>query len=343
MRARTWLLIGWSLVAALAGGCLERKETVRVARDGSVELRVEITGDPEDFETGDVLPERSAGWQVRDRDETDARGRPRRHRVAVMRVAAGRPLPDAYTRPDDPQYEAALHFPTTIEIERRSDGIYYHFRRVYRRRERARFEIYRKVLDEALKPLHDSKPQELTAEQRRSLAEALRLNESLRQAEYVMMAGEPLLDRWPQDRLLRLRQAVLDHYRQTDVSALAELLGEPDTPQRNEQIRRRIEDLRKGVPELLRQRLRAMHVPRREIDAFVERYDLARATYAVTEDLADEKWEVRVRLPGQIVAHNADEIDGHEAVWHFSGEFLMDRDQVLMVTSRLTQAQRRAP
>ncbi len=136
MRARASLLIGWALVGALAGGCLERKETVRVGRDGSVELRVGITGDPDDFETGDALPERSAGWRVRDRDETDPRGRPRRHRVAAMRVEAGRPLPDAYTRPDDPQYDAALHFPTTITMKRRSDGTYYHFRRVYARRAR---------------------------------------------------------------------------------------------------------------------------------------------------------------------------------------------------------------
>ncbi len=194
------------------------------------------------------------------------------------------------------------------------------------------------MLDEAFKPLRDSQPQALTAEQRQALAEALRLSESLRQAEYVMIAGDPLLDHWPEDRLLRLRLAVLDHYRQTDVSDLAELLGEPDTPERNERIRKRLEALRTGVAELLRPHLRAMHVPRQQIDAFVERYDLARAAHAGTEDLADEKWEVRVRLPGEIVAYNADTIDGNETVWHFGGEFLTDRGQVLMVTSRLGRA-----
>lgn len=335
---RTWHLAGSCLLPLLAvalGGCLERKERVRVERDGSVELRVELVGDPQDFETGDALPEKTAGWRVHDTDETDAGGNPRRRRVAVRRFAAGTPLPDAYARPDDPQYDAALHFPTTVTIERRPDGTYYHFRRVYHGREKARFEIYRKTLEQVLEPLRETPPDQMSAEQRASLVGALWTFEALKQAEYVMIAGEDFLDRWPQDRLLGLRQAVLEHYRKLGVDRLAELLGEPESPQRNAEIERIGQRLTRGVRELLEQRLRALHVPRSQVREFVEAYDLARAAHAVTEDLSDERWEVRVRLPGEIVAHNADAIENGEAVWHFGGEFLMDRDQVLMVTSRL--------
>ena len=53
-------------IALLMSGCLERDETIRVARDGSVVIRVEIKGDPGDFATGDILPGRRSGWKTRD-------------------------------------------------------------------------------------------------------------------------------------------------------------------------------------------------------------------------------------------------------------------------------------
>ena len=37
--------------ALLITGCLERKETIRVDRNGSVTMRVELEGDPSDFAT----------------------------------------------------------------------------------------------------------------------------------------------------------------------------------------------------------------------------------------------------------------------------------------------------
>ena len=80
MRRATYSLglAGLLLALALAltiSGCLERKETIRVARDGSVQMRVEWEGDPGDFSKGDTLPTQHTGWATEDEIVTDDEGK----------------------------------------------------------------------------------------------------------------------------------------------------------------------------------------------------------------------------------------------------------------------------
>jgi len=50
---------------------------------------------------------------------------------------------------------------------------------------------------------------------------------------------------------------------------------------------------------------------------------------------------VRVEVPGEIVAHNGHSREGQAVQWIFDGKALMDRDQPVMVTSRVARHSQR--
>ncbi|MFQ5806430.1 MAG: hypothetical protein ACE5I3_08270 [Phycisphaerae bacterium] len=325
-------------VVLLVSGCLERKETIRVARDGTVRMRVELKGDPGDFSTGDALPDQSTGWQVEEEIETDANGKEKQHRLATRRIPPGRPLPDSYADPDGPQYGIALMFPTMLEIERRRDGTYYHFKRVYEARAQARYNIYNELLKgqlDELKELSGKEPEELTDEERSKLVNVLRTLEALKHSEYVAAGIEALADEWPQHYGLLLRRALLDHFEKSDLGEVVALLGEPASPERNAAIDEFGSKLITGAREVLRRKMRELRVPRGQIELFFAARDEEEARRAVTEDIGDESWTVRVAMPGEVVAHNGTGIEGEFVVWEFPGKVMFDRDHVLMVSSRL--------
>jgi hypothetical protein len=339
---RTHTAPGLLLAAGLLliPGCLERKETIRVDQDGSVRIRVEVDGEPGDFASGDSLPDKYTGWKTQDELRTKDDGKEEQHRIATRRFSAGQPLPDSYADPDGPRYGIALMFPTTLEIERRPDGTYYHFKRVYEARAQARYEVYRELFKdifEEMDQLAGKDPAELTDEQRTRLVEILRLLEALKRAEYVAAGAEALADVWPQHYGLLLRQALMDHFQRADSAELADLLGQPNTPERNDAINAFGDELIASARDVLHEELVKLRVPRDQIELFFAAHDEEEARRAVTEDLEDETWEVRVEMPGEIVAHNGTDRDETGVIWSFPGKALYDRDHVLMVTSRVTR------
>lgn len=321
----------------LLPGCLKRKETIQVHRDGAVEFRIELEGDPGDFASGDALPTKRTGFKTRDWTMTDKDDKQTQHRVATLRTAPGRPLPESYAAEDDPNRATALAFPTDVTIEQRKDGTYYHFRRVYERREQARYKYYEKILkmQDTLKEIEGKNFAELTDEQARKVVTILRALEAFKLVEYVNAGVEALADEWPQHYGLLLRTDVLDVFEQAEIDSALELMRQPESPQRDADLeeygRRLVTDAR----ERMLATLKARGVPRKQISAFEDAYAEEQARRAVTEDLGDEEWVVRVKLPGEIVAHNGIKVEDGHVVWEFPGEALMDRDVVLMVTSRL--------
>jgi len=326
-----------ALTALALPGCLERKETIRVHRTGAVNLEIEISGDPADFASGDALPEEAGGWTVKDETQTDERGRQTQKRTARMSVPAGRPLPETFALEDSPSAATALRFPTEVRIEKRPDGTYYHFRRVYEPREGARYEYYTHLFQEsgAFKQIQGKDPADLTDEEREQLLRQLRVLEALKRCEFVRTAATSLERPWPQHYELLLRRALLNHFEQADLGPVLELLRQPQSEERDAQVNRYGEELVEASRDTLRAQLEELRVPRREIEAFFEAYDEEQARRAVTEDLGDERFRVRVELPGELVAHNGDSVDGGAVVWEFGGKALMDREHVLMATSRV--------
>ena len=71
------------------------------------------------------------------------------------------------------------------------------------------------------------------------------------------------------------------------------------------------------------------------MQAFFDGYALEKKRREVTEDLQDEKFEIRIQMPGQIVAHDGDEVEGSTVTWKFDGKAMNDRPQTVRVTSRV--------
>jgi hypothetical protein len=324
-----------SLVLLLSAGCLERKETITVHRDGKVDFVSDFEGDPGDFTGGDPLPTDELGWAVEDsvKKEDD---KETRRRMAKLTVAAGKPLPDAYVRADDPLREIALRFPTDVKVEKRSDGVYYHFRRVYKGREHARYAVHQKVFqeNEQIKALTGKNPEELTSDERRLILSGVRDAEAGKRAEFLIAGFEAMKDRWPQHYYLVARETLLDSFAQADLEPLVTLLGEPEAPGRDIKIDEYSKEWLARADEAVTEVLRSLGAREAEIGAFYAAVQKEEDRHAVTEDLGDETWSVQVNLPGELIAHNATKIEEGAPIWEFKGDGLHDRDQILMATSR---------
>jgi hypothetical protein len=65
------------------------------------------------------------------------------------------------------------------------------------------------------------------------------------------------------------------------------------------------------------------------IEPILDAMAAARRATHITEDLGDESFTIRVRLPGEVLATDADEVVDGVAVWRFHGKELRDREQRL--------------
>jgi hypothetical protein len=155
--------------------CIKRSERITILADGSTLLQTAIEGDAADLRNGDALPESGAGWTVEERSETDQEGREKLTRTAHRQLAPGQPWPDSYAVAGSDVEELVLHFPTMLTIEQRPGGTYYHFRRVYLRRDHARtaFEPEQILESDEMRELQQKKPEELTPEERGKMADAV--------------------------------------------------------------------------------------------------------------------------------------------------------------------------
>lgn len=344
MTGRSTIRLSLLALAATAGllstGCLERKETIRVARDGSVKMTVTLKGDKADFASGDVLPERGGPWTiVDDHMETDPDKKETRVLVASFDAHKGAPLPDSFVSEKDPNHDTALLFPTTLTIEHRSDGDYYHFRRRYLAREEARYAIWNEALKQQLDKVAGKDPSDMTVEERRELVGVLRASESMKLAEMVAGAVDVMEHErdWPQDYGLRLRRVVLDTYEKVDMDEITTLMASPAGDDRDQAINRLGAELIETVAGRMKQELRDLGVSSADIARFFDAYHAEQARRSVTEDLMDDTFRVELEMPGEVVGHNATSVEDGKLVWEFPGKALCDRDNVLMATSRVTR------
>ena len=332
-------LIGASAGLLLAGmqlGCLERKETIRVSRDGATAVHVEFSGDRGDLEAGDPLPETDGPWRAAQTVEKDADGKERHVLRAERDFAAGRELPDCYVDERDERHETALRFPTSITVDKQPDGVYYHFKRTYQARQSARYNVAREMdpqLFEELKSVGGKDPSELSIEERTKIVEALRRMESSKQVEFLAAGVAAMEKRWPQHYGLLARSALLAQYERFDTREIAEWLAKPASEERDARINRFGEELLADGRNAVQETLRSLRIPRGEIDRFFAAMDQEQQRRTVTEDIEDDRWDVRVQLPGDLIASNATRIEDGVAIWEFPGRVLLDRDHVLLVTS----------
>ena len=321
-------LPGLLLTCLLLTGCLERRETLTVARDGSLTMEATFEGPVGEFNGAALLPSREGGWAV-EQEEREKGDDTERTVRARQRFAADQ-WPESFASGDD--VEVGLRFPTELTIERRRDGVYYHFVRVYEPRQLQRYkrhqEIFSKVWEEKFGELEFAEADPKTQKEAVGL---LRDYELGRQLEYVEAGLAEVEEDWPLDLQLDTRAAFRRAYLTVDLDSLVELLNDETGDEDIEAVAAATqEEARENMATLLKQRGRR----RAEVDRFFAAIDREERVHKITEDLADETFEVSLNLPGEVVAHDG-RLEGNTVIWGFLGEGLMDRRQILRATSRL--------
>jgi hypothetical protein len=181
-------------------GCLERRETITVDPDGTVTIEARFsTGSEAELYEGDAVPLPAGGWIVDESVEIDDDEQERFHLVAEALFPPEAQLPDNYAMPGDPDTDLYLQFPTTVTIEDRPDGVYYHFHRRYSGRGWARIEALRELLvDEKLKELEGTPLEEYT---RRDHVLVLRSYADFEAAKMLTFARAAFLEVTPDSRV----------------------------------------------------------------------------------------------------------------------------------------------
>jgi hypothetical protein len=278
-------------------------------------------------------------------------------------------IPEAYAVSQSAAAGEDLHFPTTVKVERRDDGVYYHFRRVYEARTWATLDYGRQQIMEqdSIKSARGKAPKDLTDDERKALAEAIVKGQVEHVSALLALAFEQAAADVPQDARLAAWRSVHSVYQAEALMQKVMAMVSPETQPQDEEGDRLEERLRLEALKNIERTLDVAEVAPTEVQKVLDAYEEVETTYKFTEDLNDEEWIVAVVMPGTIVAHNAtsgehtkplekelfksyeefpeltalvrrlqgaDFAPGFQQVaWKFTGEALHDREVVLMATS----------
>ena len=325
----------------LAMGCVKRKETITVKPDGAVTVAIEYEGDKGDFDKGDAMPSEQGGWKVSRDLRTDENKKEEVHLTGERTFKPGEELPGSYAAPNDADAALYLKFPTTLARERRKDGVYLHFRRVYAPRDWAYVQFWADhlhLVDDNIKKLAEKKPEELTHEERVQVIQGFAGVEAYKQIELAQRALKESDERLKPDHWPMARQALLNVYEESvdwdEIAHRVENLSNEERDQAIERESRRI--LEEAHQAFVASLKRDAGYDREQIAKFEAAYEQAEKYYDITNQVGGHGFEIHVTMPGTLVAHNGDKADDDGTVkWEFDGKAFRDRPYELMVTSRL--------
>ena len=338
-------LIGAILLFSVAlpplGGCLHRKESITISKDGSAVIKLDFDGNLDDLELGDAMPSSQDGWEVtrsvkRHDDEKET------HILkATQAFAAGMPLPATFASPTDPDGDLYLRFPTTYRTETRDDGVYHYFHRVYPPRASAIVQYWEEILIEDRHEELAKKPmEELTADERQTLFEAFAEVEARKQLEYAREAVQEAEPPIPLETHLHARHALLEVYRTADLGAIAgRCIDTPDDESRGACFEAETEKLLSHAYDAYVELLTSdAGLDPARLASWERAYYRSKRRFELTGMLAGHQFEISVSMPGRIVAHNGDHVaDDRPPVrieWEFDGTAFRDRPYELVLITR---------
>lgn len=312
-------------------GCLEREERITVEPDGGATITIRITGDKSDFENGDAMPSADGGWKLVSSPDP---AKPDGIDVTASQSFAPSGLPGTFATTADAK-SISLRFPTEVWIEDRPDGRYYQFRRIYQKRTDAPYTLARREMqrDPKTAKLLDEPPEQLTVEQRTKLIDEFKASEVEKQHQFIL-AGMAAIPNQPQDSGLRILTAATAGANTLDTTAALKLLAEPPSKERDATIEKTANDFFASVKRAIDEAIENERLPPETKRAFLNAMAHERADREITEDLSDESFKVELALPGEVIVSNGTATDSGVS-WSFDGYALMDRDQILMATSRV--------
>lgn len=341
----------WAAVVAFSGvgmsGCLERKEHLTIAPDGGVWYVAQFRTDSlDELYKGDAIPTPAGGWAAEQTVERDDDGKETFKLSATASIPCKGELPSTFAgRASADDYEC-LQFPTTVYIEQRADGTYYHFHRLYPARPWVYIQnLQDRLVKQPLGEFSDLESGEWTNEQRTSVERALAAFESEKTLIFARAAFLDTTPEAPQDGWLRVQSDLREFVSQMDHADLAHMLEPRKTAEeeevRGEIIQAEVERFARVIDERLETSMRdRAGYDAGQVTAFTANYRRHKTKYEVTQDLQDDKFEITVTMPGRIIAHNAEGsvegVPGASSIsWSFDGQQLNDCELELMVTSRV--------
>ena len=328
-------LIGIALVALL-GGCLERTETIRIEGSGAVSIRHVIEGDLDDLGSDDPTLPRPPIFELRRIAKKKAKdGRPQGVLEARARFASAADVPSIFGDPSDPLASADLVFTTRVDIRTEGGKKHYHFERIYRARNWAPYtHLWNRAFPPGLREEMERKADfaKLSPRDRRRAKRALVAYEREKVCYWIDQAiarsqgGHRDAGRIRLQVTTRLRswfRKQLTLQKVDEILALApEKIDQACVAILEAALARGVEDACRelGLDEAGRRAIRdALAWMRRDHD--------------VSDDLRDEDFVVRVKLPGRVIAHDGDRVRRGLIEWKFDGKSLDGRDHRLVAIS----------
>lgn len=343
-----WVVVGMLVsMLTLCTGCPFRKERITISADGRVNMLLEYGGSPEEFARFDALPSKETGWSTRQetKTETKANGEVEETvtQFAAQSFEPGATLPDRFVGADDPASSLVLRFPTSVRLEDRPDGRYVYFHRTYVPRRWAYVNYWESVfIDDEVKALGTKHVSALTDDEINKIVESMTAVEAHRQIGFAEEALKTSLPELPAEYGLLARKALLETYEndrdrfQNIMAGCAEL----DNEQRETCFQDETERaLTKGYAAYIEGLRTYAGLDERSLAVFEEAYAHAKRYYTITNELAGHAFEIKVTMPGTVIAHNGDDLsdanDGQTVTFKFDGQSFRDRAHELIVVARV--------
>lgn len=313
------------LMALSIAGCVERKETIKVAANGTVHAAARFKADSREELYQGRVPSPSMGWTV-----TESMDEDKAVLDAECVFSPGANLPSSYALHDTKRLH--LLFPTSLVIEERDDGTYYHFRRTYKARPFLFIEsLKEQVSGDRIDELQKKEPKALSPAERLELIRYMARFEIIKRLTFARSAYLQVTPDAPQDGWLCLRAGMLALLEELDYPRIVKLLGSDEDEALALEAERFDEKTFAGFGALLRTKCVYSD---EEVQRFQEAYRNSERAYEITEDLCGEKFEIIVEMPGELMGANGD-AKGNHVTWKFDGKRLRDSDLELMATSRV--------
>ncbi len=344
VRSSTHITLALSVLAiTILTGCLERTETIRINPNGSVDFHHRFTSERRaEFDDADAVPSIASGWAAEQRTTQTDDGKTKHELVATQSFEPGHPLPDILARPGDPDHELYLQFPTTLKVESRGSGQFFHFHRTYQPRTFAQVTGKTALIEERIEEITaadkslDNPDAELSLTAQRQIAQlyvqsgVARL-EAFARAAFIKTYPHATPDNW-----LTAHTALLDFQRNVDYSQLMQSIREFENAPDDELLKQLVADFENAVVQVIQSAFRDAPSLGNQSAFWVE-FEKQRAAFEITEDLADDNFIIELQMPGRIVATNADQQRGNHLTWRFNGKQLRDAKIELLATSQITR------
>ncbi len=323
-------------------GCVERKERISVRPEGTVLIEASFSTESFDelySEDGDAVPSLAGGWLVEESVEVDDDGDNQYHLRAEAFFTHEIGLPSNFASHGDATPDVYLQFPTTVTIEERDDGTYYHFRRIYQRRAWADLATRRRLLlDEPLKEMEGRDLEDMSPQEQTKLLRAFVDFEAAKIMTFARSAYLETTPNAPQDDWLYVHEDLMRFKNEVDYDGLLSILAIPEQEERDKALAQEAERWEESAADRLQKAIRTYgRYGGSQLRSFLQRYEWHKRYHEISEDLGDDSFEITVEMPGEIVASNADSTSPKQATWKFDGTQIRDRDVELMVTSRLVE------